>query len=117
MDQTLFPEMRIKEELGFKPPDKLRKETQDWCDGIVATYEMKPHHLKVLQAAAESWDLYCAARIFLVKHGTTYSDRFGQPCARPEVAVMRDAKLAFVRILRELNLPGDSGGEPGIQRE
>lgn len=94
------------EDLSFKPPQILSDQTQKWCEVLTQTYEFKAHHLKLLQVAAETWDLYLAARRFLSENGMTFQDRFGQPCSRPEVAIMRDAKLSFVRIVRELNLPG-----------
>ncbi len=45
------------------------------------------------------------------KHGTTYDDRFGAPHARPEIGIERDARLAFVRCLRELGLDVSEPGE------
>jgi P27 family predicted phage terminase small subunit len=94
-----------------KAPAHLRPETREWWAETVTRYAMQAHHLKLLLAACESWDLYQKAKSTLDAEGLTYTDRFGQPCARPEVAIMRDGKLAFVRILRELDLPGDSTPE------
>jgi P27 family predicted phage terminase small subunit len=100
----------MENESGKAPsaPAHLREETRAWWKEMVEKYAMGGHHLKLLLAACESWDLYCQAKAVLDSQGLTYTDRFRQPCARPEVAIMRDAKLAFVRILRELNLPGDT---------
>ena len=71
---------------------------------VVATYELEEHHTRLLQLAAEAWDRAQDARTALRKHGVIYHDRFGQPCARPEVAIERDSRLAFARLLRELQL-------------
>jgi P27 family predicted phage terminase small subunit len=92
-------------------PAHLQPETREWWATIVSRYECQSHHLKLLQAAAESWDLYQKAKAVLDAEGLTYTDRWGQPTARPEVGIMRDAKLAFVRILRELNLTADEPGK------
>jgi hypothetical protein len=55
---------------------------------------------------ARRWrfDRCVAAREILDREGLTYTDRFGQPKARPEVAIERDGRIAFARLLRELGL-------------
>ena len=79
---------------------------------------MEPHHIKLLTLAAEAWDRCQEAREILAEEGLTYEDRFHQPRARPEVAVERDSRIAFARLLRELALdvesPGSVGRPPGI---
>ena len=40
--------------------------------------------------------------------GTTFIDRFGQPRARPEIAIERDSTIAFARLTRELDLDAGS---------
>jgi hypothetical protein len=62
------------------------------------------HHRLLLTKAAEAYDRADEARAAIEKHGTTYLDRFDQPCARPKVAIERDSRLAFARLVRELNL-------------
>lgn len=39
--------------------------------------------------------------------GLTYEDRFKQPRVRPEVAIERDGRIAFARLVRELRLDVD----------
>lgn len=72
-----------------------------------AGFELDAHHVRLLQLAAESWDRGQQAREALGKHGITFTDRFGAPHARPEVAIERDARIAFARLLRELALDVD----------
>jgi phage terminase small subunit len=43
------------------------------------------------------------AREAVAKHGLTYESRDG-PRPRPEVAIERDARIAFARLMRELGL-------------
>ena len=38
------------------------------------------------------------------KHGLTFDGFHGEPKARPEVAIERDSRLSFARLLRELGL-------------
>ena len=92
------------EHAALLPPKHLRNETAAWFTSILDEYELESHHLKLLTLAAESWDRACQAREAISKHGLTYLDRFQAPRSRPEVAVERDSRLAFARLLRELSL-------------
>jgi len=90
-----------------RAPKHLRKSTAEWFRSVAKSYELEPHHVRLLQLAAEAWDRVEEAREALAEHGLTFEDRFGQPHARPEVAVERDSRLAFARLLRELDLDAD----------
>jgi phage terminase small subunit len=83
---------------------------------VVAEYLLEQHHLRLLQLAAEAWDSAQQARTAIAEHGMTFIDRFGSPRTRPEVAIERDARLAFARLVRELDLdcepPASSGSRP-----
>jgi phage terminase small subunit len=87
-----------------EPPKHVRAATAQWWQSVVDDYELEPHHLRLLTLAAEAWDRCAEAREALAEHGTTFTDRFGQPRARPEVAIERDSRIAFARLLRELAL-------------
>lgn len=50
------------------------------------------------------------AREALAKHGLTYTDEKSMIRARPEVAIERDARISYLRSLRELNLETDPPG-------
>lgn len=54
--------------------------------------------------AAEAWDRGQDARELVATEGAVYRDRFDQPRAHWAVAIERDARLAFARLLRELDL-------------
>jgi phage terminase small subunit len=96
---------------GPAPPRHLRAATRKWFAVVTEEYELEPHHVRLLTLAAEAFDRCQEAREAITKHGTTYTDRFGSPKARPEVAIERDSRIAFARLLRELDLdlaPPDS---------
>lgn len=82
----------------LKPPTKL------WWRSVIDEYDLEPHHLRLLQLAAEAWDSAQAAREAIQRDGMTFVDRFGSPRARPEVGIERDSRLAFARLIRELDL-------------
>jgi len=89
-------------------PKHLAKPTADWWDAVVTDWTLDEHHKRLLTAAAECWDRLQEAREALQKYGTVYVDRFGQPRARPEVAIERDSRLHFARLLRELDLDAEA---------
>src|SRR5262245_49352482 len=87
-----------------KAPRHLRPKTRQWWTSVMETYEMEPHHEKTLTLAAEALDRAIAAREAIDTYGITYVDRHGTPKARPEVAIERDSKIVYSRLLRELRL-------------
>ncbi len=88
----------------IKAPKYLRAATQRWFQQVVTEYALEPHHIRLLILASETWDRACQAREALAKHGLTFADKNGNPRARPEVAIERDSRIAFARLLRELAL-------------
>jgi len=46
----------------------------------------------------------CSSRV----RALVYYDRFNAPKARPEVAIERDSRIAFARLVRELDLDLDA---------
>lgn len=85
-------------------PEYLSEDAAAWWRQVNREFELEPHHLRLLTLAAEAWDRCQEARAILAASGLTYEDRFGAPRARPEIAVERDSRLAFARLLRELDL-------------
>jgi phage terminase small subunit len=87
-------------------PSHLRPSTKKWWLSVQSEFALEEHHAKILTLASEALDRCEDAREALAKHGTTYTDRFDCPKARPEVAIERDSRIAFARLLRELALDG-----------
>lgn len=87
-------------------PEHLTERAREWVENVTQEYALDPHHRHLLVLAAEALDRGEEARIALADHGMTYLDRFGAPRSHPAVAVERDSRLAFARLLRELDLDG-----------
>ena len=85
-------------------PRHLRPETAKWFRSVCAEYVLEAHHVRLLRLAAEAWDRCEKAREVLDREGVSYRDRFDCPRARPEVAIERDSRIAFSRLIRELDL-------------
>jgi phage terminase small subunit len=98
------------------PPDHLRSETQLWFSQVLMSYELEEHHRRLLVLAAQAWDRAEAAREALAEYGMTYNDRFGSPHPRPEVQIVRDATIAFSRLIRELDLDTEAPPPPSVRR-
>jgi phage terminase small subunit len=102
-----------------QPPPHLAAPTKTWWKSVVEDYDLEPHHLRLLQLAAEAWDRCEQARDALAANGLTYLDRFEAPHARPEVAIERDNRTAFARLIRELDLdvdpPAERSRPPGLR--
>jgi phage terminase small subunit len=87
-----------------RPPRHLRPATRKWFATVCRIFELEDHHLRLLQHAGEAWDRAEQARQALAEHGLIFLDRFDCPHARPEVAIERDSRIAFARLVRELDL-------------
>jgi len=111
---------RLPKDAGPKAPAHLSPATGAWWLGVVTSWELDEHHVRLLTLAAESYDRAVQAREILDSKGLTFKDRFGQPKPRPEVAIERDSRIAFARLLRELDLdvepPADGGRPPLLKR-
>ncbi|MGX5839757.1 P27 family phage terminase small subunit [Mesorhizobium sp. ArgA1] len=92
-------------------PAHLSVASKKWWAEVVAEYHLEGHHLRLLQAAAESWERMQAARAAIGKFGLTFTDSQGCPRSRPEVAIERDAKIGFARLIRELDLDSEPPAE------
>jgi len=93
-----------------RAPKHLRPPTAKWFREVLYDYELEPHHIRLLTLAGEAWDRGEQAREAL-ESGLTFEDRFGQPHARPEVAIERDSRIAFSRLVRELDLDVEAPAE------
>ena len=92
---------------GAQGPAHLREATRRWWRSVTSAWSLEEHHVKLLTAAAESWDRLQEARERIAKDGAYLQDRFGQLRPHPALAIERDSRIAFARILRELDLDAE----------
>ncbi|MDO8616083.1 MAG: P27 family phage terminase small subunit [Dehalococcoidia bacterium] len=101
----------------MRAPSHLSAPSRAWWRSVTDGYLLEEHHVRLLTLACEAWDRCEQARAVLTTSGLTFEDRFGCPRARPEVAIERDSRVAFARLLRELALdvePPKDNRPPGI---
>ena len=95
-----------------KPPSHLTASTRRWWSQIVADYDLESHHLRLLQAACESWDRMQSARETIAAEGAFYRNSSDEPRPHPALAVERDSRIAFARMIRELGLNATPDPDP-----
>jgi phage terminase small subunit len=83
---------------------------------VVSEYDLEGHHVRLLTVAAQTWDRLEEARERLRKDGSYVPDRYGALKAHPAIAVERDSRIAFARLVRELDLDGEPTTDPRMPR-
>jgi P27 family predicted phage terminase small subunit len=107
-------------EPALKPPPYLSDQMKRWWQIVLDDYVLHEHHLRLLESACGAWDRMTQAREAIRKHGLTFEDERRMLRVRPEVSVERDSRIAFARIVRELQLdpiaPPEMSGRPPVLR-
>jgi len=93
-------------------PKHLKASTRRWFRDVLAEYALEAHHVRLLTLAGEAWDRGVQARQAIDVNGLTFVDANGLPRVRPEIAIESDSRLAFARLLRELDLDVVPPSEP-----
>lgn len=96
---------------AHEPPAHLSADSSAWWRSVVEDYGLEPHHLRLLQCACEAWDRMALAREAVAADGLTFKDSSGNLKANPAVAIERDARTLFARLVRELDLDADGAVE------
>jgi phage terminase small subunit len=95
-----------------RAPQYLSKGSRAFWRHVIGVYEFEPHHVKLLTLLCEALDRGERARQAIASDGAYLPDRFGQLKAHPAVAVERHARIAAVRLTRELDLDGSPEPDP-----
>jgi hypothetical protein len=77
---------------------------KEFWRGVFELRNLQPYQILILVKACECHDRAEQARRILKKQGLIYLDRFKQPRARPEVAIERDSRAQFAKLLGEIHL-------------
>lgn len=100
-------------------PAHLRAATKRWWLSVATTWTLEEHHIRLLTLASEAFDRCQQAREQIARDGLTVPTKAGGPRLHPCVRVEQDARLAFARLLRELDLdvaaPAESKRPPALR--
>jgi phage terminase small subunit len=90
---------------AIEPPEHLSDVAKIWWKEFTDVFDFsQPNHQQSLRLAFEALDRARWAVESIEANGMVYIDRWGQPKARPEVAIARDNTVLFCRVLREMGL-------------
>src|SRR5438876_6576520 len=89
-------------------PAHLKAATRLWWESVITSWDLAPHHVRLLTLAAVCWDRGEAARKILETSGLIVETKAGGPRAHPAVKIEETARLQFARLLRELDLDIDA---------
>ncbi len=92
----------------FTFPKHLSQDSRKWAIKIDRTWVLEVHQRALLTSAAEVRDRLAECRAAIKKDGMFFQDRFGQLRAHPALVEERNHRIAFARLLRELNLSEES---------
>jgi|SRR5690349_17978313 phage terminase small subunit len=92
-------------------PKHLRKPTKEFWLSVVRDFALEEHHIKLLTAACEAWDRAIQAREAVEAAGMFFTNRHHEIKPHPGLAVERDNRALFARLLRELNLDVETPAE------
>ena len=98
------------------PPGHLSTRAKTFWRQTTAEFALEPHQLKLLGVACDAWDRQEQARAAIDMQGLLVDDRYGTPKPHPLIAVERDARVVFMRALRELALEEEPAADARVPR-
>lgn len=103
----------------LKAPAHLTAATRKWWLAVHQDYALEEHHSRLLTLAGEAFDRAGQARELIARDGLVVpTGTDGGFKAHPAIAIERDSRLAFARLLRELDLdcgpPSEAPRPPSI---
>lgn len=85
-------------------PGHLSRSSSSWAESVLDDFDASDSQLRLVIAAAEAWDRAAQARRAIARDGAYVDDRYGSPKAHPAIAVERDSRAAFARVVGQLGL-------------
>src|SRR4030095_1756836 len=98
-----------------KAPSHLRPETRAWWTHVHTNWRLEEHHSRLLTMACTAWDRAEEARQILAKDGIVIGGREAAVRPHPAVAIERDSRLAFARLVAQLNLDAESPADSSMR--
>lgn len=86
-----------------RPPKHLSTSARRLWRETIEAYELERHHLELLERGCRSLDQAIEAEAIIRREGLVVEGRYGMR-AHPAVAIARDSRTQFARLLRELDL-------------
>jgi hypothetical protein len=97
----------MKPDLSF-----LSDYARQWAEGVLQNYEVDEAQQPLVLLAAETLDSIAEAREQVNADGAFYLDGTGKPRKHPALDTMRNDKVVFARLCRELALSDSEDSRP-----
>lgn len=94
-----------------RAPGYLRPATRRWWAMVCSEWTLEEHHVRLLTLAASAWDRAEQAREVIDRDGLVVQTRYSGPKRHPCIAIESESRIAFARLLRELDLDVDPPSE------
>lgn len=94
-----------------RPPAHLSRQAKRWWRSVLDAYDLEPHHLAILTAAAEALDRKEEARLMIAADGIVLRLADGSSTPHPAVQVEDLSAMRFAHLVREIGLDATSGSE------
>jgi P27 family predicted phage terminase small subunit len=95
-----------------RAPSHLSNPAKRWWRAMVEGFDLEPHHVAILTAAAEAYDRKEEARRIVATEGLVVQNGSGVPVPHPAVSIEDASALRMARLISELGLdvaPDDRG--------
>jgi phage terminase small subunit len=82
---------------------------------VHADYDLEEHHSRLLTMACEAWDRAAQAREIMAEDGIIVGGREAAVRPHPCIAIERDSRLAFARLIAQLSLDAETPVDTGMR--
>lgn len=90
--------------------ETLKPPTRTWVRRVLKRWKLEDHHERILLLAGQAWDRCQEARERLDDEGLTVGTA-NSVKTHPCVAIERDSRLQVARLIRELQLDGETADD------
>jgi P27 family predicted phage terminase small subunit len=98
-----------------KAPAHLSSDTRAWWERVHQDFALEEHHTKLLTLACEAYDRCQEAREILATDGIIVGGREAAVRPHPAIAIERDSRLAFARLVAQLSLDAELPADTGMR--
>jgi hypothetical protein len=100
--------------MGHKLPGHISSSSRSWAESVLDEFEATASQVRLVIAAAEAWDRAQQARRAISRDGAYWTDRLENLRPHPGLAVERESRAAFARIVGQLG--PDAADDPEERR-
>jgi P27 family predicted phage terminase small subunit len=91
----------------LRAPGHLRPDTKAWWLYVHSNWRLEAHHSRLFEMACDAWDRYHEAREILARDGIVIGGRQAAVRPHPAIAIERDNRIIFAKLIAQLSLDGE----------